>query len=739
MKVMYVDDEIGLLEIGKIHLEKSGFSITTVESARKAIKILKEESFDAIVSDYQMPNCDGIDFLKYLRKMNDKTPFIIFTGRGREDVVIEALNSGADFYLQKGGDLKAQFTELAHKICYAVNKRKGELELLKNNEELEAADQEMRAQLDEILIAQKQLLISEDRYRAIFEYTKNPTIIIEEDTSIFLANHAFAEVSGFSQKELIGKSWTEFVSLFDVEKMIKNHQQRRSNNGSGPPANYEFTFVDRYGNSKFIHLTVGMIPGTKQSVASLYDLTENEETKKLLCESELIRNHIVEAIPDILFMLDGKGKFLEIITTNEDLLISPKKEIINKEIADFISKEDEKIIIDSIKKTLKNQEMTTIEYVVPLSSGSRYFEARIVPYLGDQVLALARDMTDKKELEKSLRESEEHFRFLVNHSYDLIWKLSSDGSLLYLSPSWKRMLGYNPLELKGRSFQLLVHPEDISICEDYKRKTIEIREASSGVEYRIKHVNGSWLWHEGNITPVFDNNDSLLYFIGTSRDITDRKKYEQSLNNANKKLKLLFSITRHDILNQIMVLQGYIDMTIPGINDPKLSEFLKGARNASNKIYNQIGFTKDYENLGTHRPAWQSLSGIIKRINDSSLLINHNCEDVFICADLMFEKVVYNLYDNTIRHAEGATNISVDFSEKHGNLVITWSDNGSGVPANQKQRIFEKGFGKNNGFGLFLVREILSITNITIREIGDHKGAVFEITVPANYYKMGSK
>ena len=110
--ILYVDDEPSLLETGKIFLERSGkFSVDIVTSAPAAITLLNTKNYDAIIADYQMPCMDGIEFLKRIRSSGNIIPFILFTGRGREEVVIQALNEGADFYLQKGGDPIAQFTE----------------------------------------------------------------------------------------------------------------------------------------------------------------------------------------------------------------------------------------------------------------------------------------------------------------------------------------------------------------------------------------------------------------------------------------------------------------------------------------------------------------------------------------------------------------------------------------------------------------------------------------------------
>jgi len=127
ISVLYVDDDSALLDIGKIFLEKMGnFSVETCTSAPDALKRLEQTTYSAVLSDYDMPVMNGIEFLKVVRMRYPVLPFVIFTGRGREDVVVEAINSGVDFYLQKGGELKSQFAELAHKLRIAVERRQSE-------------------------------------------------------------------------------------------------------------------------------------------------------------------------------------------------------------------------------------------------------------------------------------------------------------------------------------------------------------------------------------------------------------------------------------------------------------------------------------------------------------------------------------------------------------------------------------------------------------------------------------
>ncbi len=132
--ILYVDDEDALLEICKIFLEMSGdLKVDTSSSVNDAFTMMKKNHYDVIVSDYQMPVIDGLKFLKMVRERDGKLPFILFTGRGREEIVIEAYNSGASFYVQKGGDPNSQFVDLEQKIKQAVGKNKAE-EALKDSE-----------------------------------------------------------------------------------------------------------------------------------------------------------------------------------------------------------------------------------------------------------------------------------------------------------------------------------------------------------------------------------------------------------------------------------------------------------------------------------------------------------------------------------------------------------------------------------------------------------------------------
>jgi len=155
------------------------------------------------------------------------------------------------------------------------------LELHQRIVELEKSETERKR-------VEKALRESEEKYRTIFETTGTATVIIEEDTTLSLVNTEFERLSGYSRKELEGKkSWTAFVVKDDLDRMKEYHRLRRIA-PSAAPKNYEFRFIDRQGNLKDIFLTVATIPGTKQSIASLLDITERKRAKERIEHLNLV-------------------------------------------------------------------------------------------------------------------------------------------------------------------------------------------------------------------------------------------------------------------------------------------------------------------------------------------------------------------------------------------------------------------------------------------------------------------
>ncbi|MCP1715028.1 signal transduction histidine kinase [Methanocalculus alkaliphilus] len=211
------------------------------------------------------------------------------------------------------------------------------------------------------------------------------------------------------------------------------------------------------------------------------------------------------------------------------------------------------------------------------------------------------------------------------------------------------------------------------------------------------------------------------------------------LSFSNRKLTVISEITLHDILNKIMTIQGCLDLASDKKVDSELAGYLDEMHQAVTDIQKLISFTRKYEKLGAEKRTWVPVSGIITTISDDRLPIRNHCSSLSIYADPMLAMVFANLMDNTIRHAEGATEVNLNCETTDDGLLIIWEDDGTGIPEDQKEKIFEKGSGEGTGFGLFLAREILSLSGITTHETGiPGKGARFEIMVPNGAWRIES-
>jgi len=245
-------------------------------------------------------------------------------------------------------------------------------------------------------------------------------------------------------------------------------------------------------------------------------------------------------------------------------------------------------------------------------------------------------------------------------------------------------------------------------------------------------------------SPILDRHGEVIGTVGIARDITQRKKTEEAVRLANKKLNLLSSITRHDVLNQLTVVLGYLRMAEEQATDPVLRDYLTKMGKAGEMARRQIEFTKEYQEIGVRLPRWQDVGSTIeqatKNLDRGEVTLSVDLRDVEVFADPLLEKVFYNMAENALRHGGKLTKIQF-FAENSGDcLRIVCEDDGVGVPASEKQNIFERKYFKHTGFGLFIAKEVLAITGLSIRETGTPgEGARFEVLVPAAAYRVNGR
>jgi PAS domain S-box-containing protein len=228
---------------------------------------------------------------------------------------------------------------------------------------------------------------------------------------------------------------------------------------------------------------------------------------------------------------------------------------------------------------------------------------------------------------------------------------------------------------------------------------------------------------------------------GLKAEILERKRFEATLNLANRKLNTLSSITHHDILDQITAIVRNVSLAEEMVTDPSLLEHLKKIEQSTQIIQKQIRFARDYEDIGQNAPQWQAVAGTIRRataeLNLACVGIETNLDKFEIYADLLLEKVFYNIVDIALRHGDSETKIRFSAQETSGGLTIFCQDDRAGATARKKEGNFKCDYFQNKGYGLFLAAEILSMTGLSINDTGDTgSGARIEIRVPKGSYRL---
>jgi PAS domain S-box-containing protein len=597
------------------------------------------------------------------------------------------------------------------------------------------------------------VLTPESIAETIISTTTDMLILLDADGKIALVNRAVRETLLYPEEELIGSPVSRVIC--DIPEKpgflaeITRQDGRLSDTGMLCRKKDNTTIPVSISGS-VIRDHNGSISGM---VIIARDITEREMAEEALRVS---RQKLAEAM-DIANLADweydvGRGVFifndrfyaLYGTTAGREGGMEMAPETYNRE---FIHPDDQDLLAPAVEKALKITDpdfRAQEEHRIIRRDGTvRHIIARIGVTIGEDGRVIKthganQDITERRLAEEALQKSEEKFRSFVENASEIIFSLTPEGIFTYVSPQWTTLLGDDTSEVIGKNYSDFIHPDDLPGNLEVFREIIETGKKVSGREYRVRHKNGTWHWHSQGISPVRDANGKVVAVQGISHDMTERKRADDALRLANRQLKLLSSITRHDINNKITVILGYLKIAQRRSTDPALEEYFGKMTSATQEIRTQIEFTRIYQDIGTHEPQWIDLDTVMPCDHvPQDITFRSDVCGILVYASPMLERVFFNLLDNSLRHGQQVTEIGVSFHKEGDRLVVLWEDNGGGVAADEKEAIFERGYGKNTGLGMFLVREILSLTDITIRETGEPgKGARFEMIVRKGAYRF---
>jgi PAS domain S-box-containing protein len=883
VRVLVVDDETTLLELARDFLEQvPGFAVDTEQSPLRAIQLLSSDNYDAVVSDYQMPGMDGIQFLKHLRSHGNDIPFVLLTGKGREEVAMEALNHGADFYLQKGVQVRPLFAELANMLRRSVeHKRTGRAikeseekyrRLFNSNQDAilvwnlngegnlvdvnERACTLLEYSRDELLGMDKHDLVARDvdgkkfvtrdlpvrdgeamveltllsktgeripsvvttnvieiqgsthaisiirdqrdkhrsdnearereaRFRAIFENSATGIALEDADRVILECNPALARTFHRRCEELRG---TVAYDLMDPERARDDQAEfAKLMNGELEQYSRENLYRDRDGSPVWANVHFSRIrdSGRNLALAMVEDITKRRLAEDIQSSLYQISQATVSSPNlDVLYgrihqilsgLMPAKNFFIGLVSDDEESMTfpyfvdekdpNPGKVSRGRTTSNYVMRTGKPLFMDKAlwTKLIAEGEMVPsgtlpINWMgAPLRVGGRSIGVMVVQsYTGTvtynkshlDILMFVSDHValaiDLKRSEQALRESQRKLSTLMGNLPGMAYRCRNDGdwTMDFISEGCRNLTGYSPNDLVGNavlSYKDLIHPEDRKLVEDAVREGVE-GQCQFHVEYRLMARDGTirWLWEQG--CPVYDEREGFVGLEGFIIDVTMRKRAQDNVRLANRKLTLLGDLTRHDVLNQVTMLSGYLELIDKNVKDEKVIRYAGKAMMAARSIGEQMDFIRAYQGVGVGEPEWFDMDQLVNRAIAKTDLgqieIVHDLKGLSIYSDPMIEKVFCNLMDNSVKHGVTASHITITCLKRNGSMEVCYQDDGAGISPDTKAQLFERSYKHRLGHGMNFIQEVLRITGMEIEETGlPGEGVLFRIKVPTGCFR----
>ncbi len=814
MEILFVDDSSAILEQGEIFLERedSRFNVTTVNSAKKALNLLEEQYFDAIVSDYKMPDMDGLDFLKVVREeRNSDLPFVIFTGKGREEVAMEALNLGADRYLRKGRDPESQYGLLANAIAQEIEyrrvgkekDRKGtewkvtadslpgiaalispNLEIVRINgtgsDLIDMEPEELKGKkCYEVVHNQDKpipecpcLEASETKSKTIGEFEKNgkhwfttASPILDDNGEIEAFAHYIQDITeSWRAKENLKKRDRQlkavlndpqtFIGILDLDGNVLEANRASPEFIDTPPSGVEgkkfwntpwWTHseelqdrlrdaVNRAANGNYerfeawhegkdgevitVDFSLRPIRNEEGEITSLIaegiDITERKRTEERLKEVEERYQSLFERSMEAIFVHDFEGNFIDANPRALDMLGYSESDMKPLSFEDIVAEEYLPKAERNTERILeKGRDEEAKEFKLERKDGNQiWVETRATtlhrngePYA---VMGIARDITERKQMEKELKREKDRYKELVEGANDLVATTDLEGNVKGINKKCLEFFGYTEDEIVGENIIKLAHPDDRDNWLEIYNEVRENEEATRILRGIDKEGNTIWLKTGGK---VIEEDDEIVELQYNSQDITVQKEREEREN-------FLHSLLRHDQKNMIQNARGYHKILESKDLSDEQKEILEKANGECKNGVKLIERVRTLRRLDEEVEKEKlPVAPIIRNaINDVETEASENGVEIIfdesnpvVIGGRLLQEIFLNLFRNSIKHS-GCEKIRVSISEEEEEVLISVSDDGCGLSNEMKERIFEKGFKKGSeagtGLGTYLVKEI---------------------------------
>lgn len=422
--------------------------------------------------------------------------------------------------------------------------------------------------------AEAELQSSEQRYASLAKAA--PVGIFRSDTqgSCVYVNDRWCQMTGLPAAASLGTGWAASIYPGDRDQMVSEWQRSIQKNST---FQQEFRVQHSEGQIYWVFAQAVAEYDAKEQiigyVGTITDISDRKRAEEELQQKNTEMQAILAIFPDLFFRMAADGTILDYKARNTSDLYVPPEFFLNKRMQEVLPPNVAELISATIAQVLQTKLVISLEYSLPIGDREEYFEARFISFQEDQIVAIVRNISDRKAAEAALSQSEQRLQALLQHSSDIVSILDEQGNLVYNSPAAQRIHGFLPEDILGRNTFELIHPDDRSRVAATFSRLLEEPASKVSVQYRYMTKEKGYVWMEAVASNQL-HNPNIRGIVANSRDITERKLAEQALQDSENRLS-----------NLIANLPGYVYRVA---NDPNYTpEFI------SEGVYQITGYRQE--------------------------------------------------------------------------------------------------------------------------------------------------
>lgn len=694
IRVLCVDDDPQwAVKIAEL-LDRRDVAIDTLSatSASEALEYLADREIDCIVSEYDLPDTDGLALLEDARSEVDSIPFLLVTGSGSEAIASEAISAGVTDYVRKADDPERD-AALADAVVDAV----------------EAAQRrrERERQLHAVETAQEGVSILDSSGRFVY------------------VNRAYADLYGYEPAELIGEHWE---LIYPDDEVAAAHEEIIPTVMAEGEWYGETTGL-RADGTTFVEAHSLSTTGNGDLICTVRDITDRKERERDLERYETI----IEALGDPVYTVGDDGRYTYVNDAYAEMTGYEKDEIVGEPISfllDDESVERGEATVGSLLSADTEGRQCTYEITIETSDGERIRcedNVSLLPladgaYRG--VAGVVRDITARTERKRELEEYETILETIPDEAY----QLDAEGYITKVVPPSNAevaMTGHAPAELVGEHVSLIMDEDDIATAEREIESLLDDSDRDhASFEMETITIDGGRVPHENHIAVLPRDEDGRFQgTVGVLRDITDRKERERELKAQNERLERFASIVSHDLRNPLNVAQGRLEQArrTCDCDETHLEEVAWAHDRMGVLIENILTIARDRDPQPDPEPI--DLAAIVDdcwdHVDTGTAALRVDTDAVVRADRARLKQLLENLLRNAVDHSDvgpagpdgdgdrsGVTITVGDLADGDGFYV---ADDGPGIPPDERERVFESGYssdGDGTGLGLAIVERI---------------------------------